>query len=95
MLIVFILQALVAWIMLKVIAGLVPVKGGGVVMLFIISQLILCLKLFIKVLRYASVSSLMEQNLQPVEVEKEQGVISSPELQDLNLEFKPESDPII
>jgi hypothetical protein len=95
MLMMFVLQAIVAWIMIKVIAGIVPVKGGGILMLFIISQLILFLKLFIKVLRYGSVTSLMEQNLKTVNRDKEQPVISYPELTDLNLEFKPESDQII
>jgi hypothetical protein len=60
MLIMLVLQGIVAWMMIKVIAGIVPVKSGGVLMLFLISQLIFFLKLFLKVLRYASVTSLME-----------------------------------
>jgi hypothetical protein len=95
MLIVFVLQAIVAWIMIKVIAGIVPAKGGGVLILFLISQLILFLKLFLKVLRYGSVTSLMEQNLKPAGGDNEQSEISYPELTDLNLEFKPEGDQII
>lgn len=58
-----IIQALPAWGAIKLIAGYSPVTGGGVFLLFIISQLIFVLKIFLKVIRFGSITSLMEQNL--------------------------------
>jgi hypothetical protein len=95
MLIMLVLQGIVTWVMIKIIAGIVPVRGGGVLVLFLISQVIFFLKLFIKVLRYGSVTSLMEQNFYKKAVEQEPSVISFNDAADLNIEFKRESDPII
>ena len=85
MLSMLILQAIVAWVMIKVIAGIIPSKGGGVFLLFIISQFVFFLKLFIKILRYGSVTSMMEQNLHEEAGEKELPVISYAEQTDLNI----------
>jgi hypothetical protein len=68
-------QALPAWGVIKLIAGYTPVKGSGVVLLFLISQLLLILKIFLKALRYASVTSLMEQNSVKVLYPKEDYII--------------------
>jgi hypothetical protein len=95
MLILLLLQAIVAWILFKVLAGLVPAKGGGVLVLFLITQAIFFLKLFLKVLRYGSVTFLMEQYFLITAVESEPPVISPKDAADINIEFKPEIDPII
>ena len=60
--ILLIFQALPAWVVIKLIAGYTPVTGGGVMLLLLFSQLLLILKIFLKALRYGSVTSLMEQN---------------------------------
>ena len=60
--IMIIFQALPGWGVFKIIVGFTPETGSGVFLLFIISQLLLILKIFLKALRYASVTSLMEQN---------------------------------
>lgn len=61
-LIMMVLQLLPAWGLLKIIAGYIPSKEGGILLLFLISQTLFFLKIFFKVLRYGSVTSLMEQN---------------------------------
>ena len=66
MLLIVLLQGLLALCVMKIIAGFTPSSGSGVVMLFIISQLMFALKIFLKVMRYGSVTSLMEQN--PVKI---------------------------
>jgi len=62
MLIIIILQGLVAMCVMKIIALYTPSSGSGVLFLFLISQLLFMLKIFLKVMRYGSVTSLMEQN---------------------------------
>jgi hypothetical protein len=62
-LIFMVFQAVLVWIMIKIIAGFIPSKEGGVILLFIVSQLVFFFKIFLKVLRYGSVTSLMEQDL--------------------------------
>ncbi len=94
MLIMLILQAIVAWAMIKVIAGIIPVKGGGVFLLFFISQFVFFLKLFLKIFRYGSVTSMMEQNLHDEAGEEEQSLISYAEPADLKIGFKTDVDPI-
>jgi hypothetical protein len=64
MLIMLLSQAIIVWIVIKVIGGIIPSKEGGIVLLFVISQLLFFLKLFLKVLRYGSVTALMEQDPQ-------------------------------
>ncbi len=62
MIIMLLLQVLVGWLMIKIIAGFTPATGKGVVLLFVVSQILLIIKFFLKVVRYASVTSLMELN---------------------------------
>ncbi len=62
MLIILAFQAVILWLVMKVIAGFVPTTEAGVFILFVVSQLLFFAKLFIKVVRYGSVTSLMEQN---------------------------------
>ena len=93
MIILLLLQALLAYFVIKIIAGYTPVTGGGVFLLFIILQLLMVLKIFLKVLRYGSITSLMEQNFIKVPVITENPVKTDQEfLQDIPVEFKTESD---
>jgi hypothetical protein len=46
---------------MQLIAGFIPFRGGGLFLLLVISQLVFFLKLSLKVLRYSSVTALMEQ----------------------------------
>jgi len=93
MIIMIVFQALMGLAMIKLIEGYTPVTGGGVFMLFIISQLLLLLKIFLKVLRYGSVTSLMEQNSIPVPPSIENTLKSDPEiLTDNPVEYRAEND---
>jgi hypothetical protein len=62
MLILMIIQALYGWLVLSIIAGMKPVTGGGVFLLFILSQLLFFIKILLKGWRYGSVTRLMEIN---------------------------------
>jgi hypothetical protein len=95
MLIMLVSQAIVSWIVIKVITGIVPTKEGGVFLLFVISQLVIFLKLFLKVLRYGSITSMMEKNLLEEWGEKEQPLIYYTEETALNMEIKPDSESLI
>ena len=81
MITVFIFQAVVAWVMIKIIAGYTPATGGGVFLLFIVSQLLFLFKIFLKAVRYASVTSLMEQNSIYVPLQTEDPLRSDLEIQ--------------
>lgn len=59
---IFFIQVLPGWAMMKIIAGYTPSTRGGLILLFIASQLLFLLRLFVKVLRYGSVTSLMDLN---------------------------------
>jgi len=41
-------------------AGIKPVTEGGIILLFIISQILFCIKILLKTWRYGSVTRLME-----------------------------------
>ena len=60
MIIMLLLQALILWCAYKLMTGYTPSSGGGVLLLFIVSQLIFIVRIFFKVLRYASLTSLLE-----------------------------------
>jgi hypothetical protein len=93
MITIFIFQAIVVWIMIKIIAGYTPATGGGVFLLFIVSQLLFIFKIFLKAVRYASVTSLMEQNFQRISIKPEDPVKSDQEKQkDYPIELIPETD---
>jgi hypothetical protein len=94
-LIMLVLQAVVVWFVAKVIAGIIPSKGMGVIMLFFISQLLFFLKLFLKVLRYGSVTSLMEQNPPGTLSDTENPLMSYAEPSDMNIGFNPDIDNLI
>jgi hypothetical protein len=60
MIFIFILQAATVYFIYRIMAGFAPLRAGGPILMFIVSQLTILLSIFIKVLRYASVTSLME-----------------------------------
>jgi hypothetical protein len=62
MLLILILQVLIGFAVFKILAGFTPVTAGGVLLLFIVSQITMFANLFLRVLRYAAVTSLMELN---------------------------------
>jgi hypothetical protein len=60
MLTLLIIQILWGWFVLKIIAGFSPVTEGGILLLFLVSQSLFLIKIFLKVFRYASVTSMTE-----------------------------------
>jgi hypothetical protein len=62
MILVIIVQLLFSFFIMKLINGWKPVTGGGVFLLFIVSQIIFFLKAGLKVWRYGSVTALKEIN---------------------------------
>ena len=62
MLIIWIIQALFVFLVLKVIGNWKPVSGIGIIGLFLLSQFLFYMRLSLKVWRYGSVTSLKEMN---------------------------------
>jgi hypothetical protein len=62
MFIICLIQTLFVLFVLKVIGNWRPASGIGVFALFLLSQLLFCIRLFLKVWRYGSVTSLKELN---------------------------------
>jgi hypothetical protein len=62
MLIMIFLQFLAGFLLYSIIARFIPAGGGGLFMLFLVSQAAVLINIFIRVLRYASVTTLMEIN---------------------------------
>jgi hypothetical protein len=63
MIIMLILQVSYLYIVLKIIPGITPASGWGVFYLFLLSQFMFFIKIVLKVLRYGSVTALMELGL--------------------------------
>ena len=61
MLLVVILQLLFGWLVFEILPSWRPSTGGGVFLLFLVSQLFFIMKIMLRTLRYASVTSLMQQ----------------------------------
>ena len=61
-LIVLIIQLLYGWLVFSILSGLKPATGGGVILLFLLSQFMFLIRIMLKVFRYGCVTSLMEQN---------------------------------
>jgi hypothetical protein len=77
MILVLLLQGFTIWIIYKLVSAFTPSNGGGVFLLFILSQLSLITRIFIRILRYASVTSLME--LYPVKPPVQRGDALNPQ----------------
>jgi len=93
MIMIILLQALPGWGVIKLIAGYTPGTSGGVVLLFIVLQLLFVFKIFLKALRYSSVTSHMEQNSINIPVIPGNNVNSDPEIPlDFTNELKAETD---
>lgn len=60
MLILFMVQVAFGWLVYKIVSGFHPSTGGGVLMLFILSQLLFIIKITLKAWRYGSITSLVE-----------------------------------
>lgn len=56
-------QIILGYMVLTILSGWRPVTGGGLFILLIISQLMLCLRILLKVWRYASITYLFEGSL--------------------------------
>ena len=56
-------QIILGYMVLTLLSGWRPVTGGGLFILLIISQLMLCLRILLKVWRYASITYLFEGSL--------------------------------
>jgi hypothetical protein len=63
--IVLAVQVLYTWLVLSILTAMKPVTGGGVFLLFLVSQILFIIKILLKVWRYGSVTSLMEVNAYP------------------------------
>lgn len=88
-----ILQALLGWVMIGLIAGYTPATGGGVFLLFVTSQFLFFIKIFIKAVRYGGVTSLMEQNSNKVQLNRGNASAPDPEiLPDFPMELKSETN---
>jgi hypothetical protein len=64
MLIIMVLLVLFGWLVSTLIGTWKPSTGGGVFLLFLVSQLLILIKILLKAWRYGSVTSLMEMNNQ-------------------------------
>jgi hypothetical protein len=53
-------QALYGWLVLRLLASIRPVTGGGIILMFILSQILFFIKIVLKAWRYGSVTSTME-----------------------------------
>jgi hypothetical protein len=60
--IILIVQLLFGWLAFKIISGLTPAAGGGIFLLFLLSQFLFFIKIMLKVWRYGSVMALMHEN---------------------------------
>jgi hypothetical protein len=63
MLIIIVIQVLYMWLVLKILHGINPQSGFGIFILFLTSQFLFILKLFLKTWRYGSITSMMESNM--------------------------------
>ena len=63
MVLVILAQSALGILIMMILPAWKPVTGGGVFLLFIVSQLILFTRLFLKTWRYASVTSMMEETV--------------------------------
>ena len=62
MMILIIIQAGFGWIVVSKLLGSKPSTGGGVFLLFLISQVLFIIRLFLRAWRYGSVTSMLEDS---------------------------------
>ena len=62
MIILLVVQLSFGWLVLKILPGMRPATGGGVFLLFLLSQILFFLKIMLKIWRYGSVTVLMAVN---------------------------------
>lgn len=60
MLLIIIIQVFYMWLVLKLLHGLKPQSEVGIVILFLVSQFLFILKIFLKTGRYGSITAMME-----------------------------------
>ena len=60
MIILLVVQLTFGWLVLKILPGMRPATGGGVFLLFLLSQILFFLKIMLRIWRYGSFTSLME-----------------------------------
>jgi hypothetical protein len=68
MLIILAIQVLFGWFVFSLLSGMTPHKGGGVFLLFVLSQFLFLIRILLKICRYGSVTALMELNSASSEV---------------------------
>ncbi len=61
MIILLVIQLLYGWLVLSIIPGIEPDSEGGIILLFLLSQLLFIIKIFLKVWRYGSVTGMMDE----------------------------------
>jgi hypothetical protein len=62
MLVLMFIQMFFTWEAFKIVGNIKPVTGGGIFLLFLLSQLLFVIKLLLRVCRYGSVTAMFEQN---------------------------------
>jgi len=60
MLIMVIVQALYVVLVVKILSGYTPDTGGGMFLLFLLSQVLFFIKLYLRALRYGGVAALYQ-----------------------------------
>ncbi len=68
MLILFIIQGVYTWMVISIIGYLKPGNFSGIILLFLLSQILYVIKVFLKTCRYGSVTRMMEISVEKVEI---------------------------
>jgi hypothetical protein len=63
MLVLLAVQMLYGWLVLIILSGIKPQTGAGILLLFLLSQILFIVKILLKTWRYGSVTRLMELNI--------------------------------
>jgi len=73
-----IMQVIFGLLVLNLVGLWKPVTGGGVFLLFLVSQFLFIIRIFLRVWRYGGVTNLMELNdsVKPIEIKSEINVLS-------------------
>jgi hypothetical protein len=56
------IQLLFSWFMMKFVLGMGPQEGGGIFLLFVLTQFLFIIKILLRVWRYGSVTSMFEKH---------------------------------